>query len=44
MMMECFSAMAGFGNGGTFTIIVALLASGATYLFMKQPSSRSEDI
>ncbi len=43
-MIECFSAMAGFGNVGTFTIIVALLASGATYLFMKQSPLKREEV
>jgi len=41
-MMDCFSAMTGFGNGGSFTLVVALLAAGTTYFFMKQPTSRSE--
>jgi len=44
MMMDCFSAMSGFGVGGIFTIIVALLASGATYLFVKQSSPNSGEI
>lgn len=43
MMMDCFSAMSGFGTGGVFTIIVALLASGATYLFMKQSSPQQRE-
>jgi len=42
MMMDCFSMMAGFeagwgiGGTGTMMAIVALLASGVTYLVMRQ--------
>ena len=42
MMMDCFSMMAGFGanwgisGSGITMAVVALLASGATYLVMRQ--------
>lgn len=42
MMMDCFSTMAGFGAGwgfggtGRMMAIAALLASGITYLVMRQ--------
>jgi len=46
MMMDCFSMMAGFGanwgfsGSGITMAVVAVLASGATYLVMKQSGAK----